>query len=1084
MTAVARIEDVYELTPLQEGMLFHTLYAPHTAAYTIQLDIALEGRLDREAMRAAWEEALARHAALRTSFVWERVEKPYQVVHRAVALPFESGDWSALAPDAQAARIDEWLERDHGAPYDLRKAPLMRLACFDLGGGRHRLLWSFHHIILEGWSATAVLGEVWSAYADLRAGRKPELPAPARFVEYVRWLRAQDRGRAEAYWREAMRGFRGATVLPIDHGGEKQPAAVRVVEHCSLELPAAAQRSLRELARTQRVTLNTVFQGAWAVLLARYSGDDDVTFGAVVSGRPPELPGAESIVGLFVNTLPARVKVDATACVGEWLRALQLGQAKMREFEHSALVDVQSWSGMGGGQPLFHTVLAFENWLESAAAGTGELRVTGRRNLEASDQPLAVFVTPGEAVRVTLMYDVERFDRRAVERMLHHYATLLEGFGAMPERRVGDVPMLTAAEREQVVVEWNRTAAPYPRDSSIGELIAQHATRAPDAVAVECGGLTLTYSGLDRRSNQVARRLLALGVGTDTPVAILAERGLEMIVALVGILKAGGAYLPLDPGNPRARLEFIMADAAAPVLVTQSHLRDRLPAYAGHVVSMDGDAAALDVLPDSSPGVAVKATDLAYVMYTSGSTGAPKGVCITHRGVVRLVKNSGFMDPAPGDTLMQYAPLAFDASTLEIWGALLNGCRLVVCPPGPQSLAELARVIRERHVSELFVTTALFNQIVDEQPECLRGPRHVMTGGEALSVSHARHVLGQMPDAHWLVNAYGPTENTCITTSHAMRGGSQCESGAIIGRPIANTSVYILDARMQPVPVGVTGEIYIGGDGLARGYLNRPDLDAASFVADPFGAQPGARLYRSGDLGRWREDGTIEFLGRRDFQVKVRGFRIELGEIEAALCSHGDVRQALVVSRDDEGGACTLVAYVVAHPGRAPSAGELREHLRAALPEPMVPAAFVALDAFPVNANGKVDRAALPAPGGSAAPAPGFVAPRTEREQRIADVWRSVLGLDRVGIDDNFFDLGGNSLLLLRVHGQLANAIDRPLQIIDLFHFPTIRSLANHFEALGPATAAAASSKLKEQASLRREALQRAARTPQRGGIK
>ncbi|HET9653539.1 MAG TPA: amino acid adenylation domain-containing protein, partial [Usitatibacter sp.] len=858
MTAVERIEDVYELTPLQEGMLFHALYAPDSPAYTIQLDLALEGALDPATLRTAWDTVVARHGALRTSFVWERVEKPYQVVHRAVAVPFECEDWSALASEEQSERIDARLRREHDTPFDLRKPPLMRLACFTLGGGRHRLLWSFHHIILEGWSATAVLGEVWKVYADLRAGRKPELPAPARFVDYVRWLREQDRGRAEAYWREALRGFRGATVLPVDRGGEKQPAAVRAVGHCALDLGAAAQQALLELARTQRVTMNTVFQGAWAVLLARYAGEDDVTFGAVVSGRPAALPGAQSIVGLFVNTLPARVRVDPGAPVADWLRALQLAQARMREFEHSALVDVQAWSGMGGGQPLFHTVLAFENWLESESAGTGELRVTGRRHLEASDQPLAVFVTPGAATRVALMYDVERFERGAVQRMLRHYATLLEGFAATPAARVGDVPMLAAAERERIVVEWNRTARPYPREASIPDVFEAHARERPEAIAVECAGRTLTYAQLDRQANQVAHRLRALGVTRDTPVAILLERGPALIAALLGILKAGGAYLPLDPANPPARLALIVSDAAAPVLVTQSPLRDRLPRYAGHVLCMDTEAATLAALPDSSPAVAVRPTDLAYIIYTSGSTGAPKGACIEHRGVVRLVKNTRFMDPRPDDVFMQYATLAFDASTIEIWGALLNGARLAVCPPGPQSLADLARVIREARVSQLFLTTALFNQMVDEQPGCLQGPRYVITGGEALSPAHADRLLAAMPAAHRLVNAYGPTENTTVTTCHVMRGGTTCDGAALIGRPIPNTTVYILDARMHPVPVGVGGELCMGGDGVARGYLRRPDLDAACFVPDPFDATPGARLYRSGDLARWREDGAIE----------------------------------------------------------------------------------------------------------------------------------------------------------------------------------------------------------------------------------
>jgi len=1078
MTALEGIEEIYELTSLQQGMLFHSLYAPDSPAYTIQLDFALEGALDRAALAAAWRGVIERHAPLRTSFVWERVDKPYQVVHRYAELELVQHDLTALAPAARTERHQAILAEDRARLFDLTRAPLMRLALIAISDRETRFAWTFHHIILEGWSAAIVLAEVWRLYAALAAKRAGDLPPPARFADYIGWLRARDHGAAEAYWRRTLAGFAGPTHLPIDRSTGDEPAGVRTVDSRTVTLPSDLCERLRAFARSERVTLNTVVQGLWAILLGRYAGEPDVVFGAVVSGRPAELSGAQSMVGLFVNTLPARVKLPSDRPLGEWLRELQLAQAAMREYEYSALAEVQSWSDVPGGRPLFHSVLAFENWLGDLPAGevAPGLAIRDSVTHEASDQPLTLFAVIGRELALTLMYDVERFEAVAIERMLGHCRQLLEAMIANPGAALGALDCVTPGERQRLLVEWNATATGYPRDRSIKALFEAQAAGTPDAVAVEYGAERLTYAELDARSNRLAHHLARLGVVPGTRVALASERSLEMVVGILGIVKAGGAYVPLDPEYPSERLAFMLEDTGAPVLVAQAALIERLPAYAARIVRLDADRD--DIARESAAPlpVVLGPESLAYVMYTSGSTGRPKGACVVHRNVVRLVKDATYMRFGPDETFLQFSPISFDAATLELWGSLLNGGRLVVCPAGPQSLEDLGRIVRERGVTALWLTSALFHQMVNEELASLAGVRQILSGGDVLSVTHVREVLAALGPEGVLLNCYGPTENTTFTTCHAMRPGDAIGHTVPIGRPISNTRVYVLDERMRPVPVGVAGELYAGGDGVAQGYLNLPELTGERFVPDPFSADPGARLYRTGDRVRWREDGAIEFLGRVDFQVKIRGFRIEPGEIETALARHPGVREAIVLAREDEPGDRRLAAYLVAE-GDPPAAQDLRSHLRASLPEYMVPASFMWLAAFPITPNGKVDRARLPRPDtGREAQTAAYTAPATELEARIAAAWCEVLRLDRVGADDNFFDLGGNSLSLIKVHGRLAPSIEGGLKLVELFRFPTVRRLASHLSA-GAVAGPEGLDRIRERANRRREALRRPPRT-------
>jgi aspartate racemase len=640
-------------------------------------------------------------------------------------------------------------------------------------------------------------------------------------------------------------------------------------------------------------------------------------------------------------------------------------------------------------------------------------------------------------------YATDLFDASTVARMGAHWRALLEAMVATPERRVAELPLLTDAEREQVLVEWNDTKTRYPREASIAELFEAQAKRTPQAVALECGGEALTYREFNARANRLARYLRKQGVKAGTLVGLCVERSLEMVVATLAILKTGGAYVPLDPAYPKERIAFMLEDTGAPVLVTQSGLRERLPAYAGKLVELDGDGKQIAGESAQDPPAQASAQSLAYVIYTSGSTGRPKGTLVEQGSVVRLVKNTNFIELGPQDVLLQFAPISFDASTLEIWGPLLNGAKLVVAPAGRLSLEELAGLIQERGITTLWLTAALFHQMVDSHREALKGIRQLLAGGEALSVPHVRKMLEGIGDNR-LINGYGPTENTTFTCCHVMTADTRIGHTVPIGRPISNTRVYILDAHQQPVPVGVVGELYAGGAGLSRGYLNQPELTAEKFVADPFNA--GERLYRTGDLVRYTSEGVIEFQGRIDSQVKVRGYRIELGEIETTLSEHPAVKETVVLAREDTPGDKRLVAYVVGK-GEAPAASDLKEHLASRLPSYMLPAAFVTLEALPLTENGKVDRKALPAPERTGLEAE-YVAPRTPTEEKLARIWAEVLKVERVGVHDNFFELGGHSLLATQVVSRINQKFNLSVPLRVIFEESTLAGIASYIEML------------------------------------
>ena len=779
-------------------------------------------------------------------------------------------------------------------------------------------------------------------------------------------------------------------------------------------------------------------------MLARVSGREEVVFGTVLFGRMQGGAGAERVMGLFINTLPVRIRIGEEGVEASVRRTHTL-LADLLRHEHASLALAQRCSGVPAPAPLFSALLNYRHnqgmvhalSAEAMQAWEGVEVLYGE---ERTNYPLTFSVDDlGEGFRLTAQVQDPIDPRRVCDFMNRALERLVEALERAPTRAVRSLDVLSESERRQVVVEWNATETAYPKERCIHQLFEAQVERTPEAVAVVFEDHGLSYRVLNRRANQLAHHLQGLGVGPEVLVGICLERSVEMVVGLLGILKAGGAYVPLDPAYPEERLAFMLEDARLKVLLTQAHLEATLPQTGAPVLCLDRDWGAIANERVENPTSRALADNLAYVMYTSGSTGRPKGTSIMHRSVVRLVKETNYAELSGEEVLLQFAPISFDAATLELWGSLLNGGRLVVFPAYIPSLEELGGVLQQHQVTLLWLTAGLFHQMVEQRLEGLRGVRQLLAGGDVLSVPHVRKALAALEGGQ-LINGYGPTENTTFTCCYPITEVGQSGASIPIGRPIANTQVYILDRRLRPVPIGVPGELYIGGDGLARDYFHRPDLTAEKFLPHLFSEAPGGRLYKTGDLVRYLPEGHLEFLGRLDHQVKVRGFRIELGEIEACLGGHPGVQEAVVLAREDSPGEKRLVAYVVAQEGPAPSGSELRGFVRERLPEYMVPSAFMALPALPLTPNGKVDRKALPAPEGRGV-AEGYVPPCTPTEELLAGIWAEVLRQERVGRHDNFFALGGDSILSIQI---VARAQQAGLQLMpkQLFQHQSIAELA------------------------------------------
>ena len=1043
------IEAVYPLSPLQQGLLFHTLLAPRSGVYFVQVCSDLNGNVNVEAFKRAWIRVVERHAVFRTFFIWEDVSKPVQVVEKEVTLPIEILDWRELSEEEQQQQLAGYLQNDREQGFELARAPLMRVALMRLGDDRYKLVWSYHHLLLDGWCLSVVLRDVLMFYAAFSERRDLQLEPGPTYRDYIAWLQRQDLSEAERFWRRTLEGFKTPTPFGVDHVSASVAVEERDYESQVAVVSRSATTALQQLARTHKLTMNTVVQGAWALLLSCYSRQKDVVFGTTVSGRPADLPGVESIVGLFINTLPVRVRITRDEPLLSWLQELQRQQVEARQYEYSPLLEVQRWSDVPRGQSLFESTITFENYpfsgsTQKPADGSHSrqpqgLGIGNLLSLDRPHYPLSITVVPGAELVVKIIYDRRRFDDVTITRMLEHFTKLLERLAAKPQVSVGDLSIVSSSELAQQVFEWNQTASEV-RGKSVVELFEEQVGRTPVQVAVICGNERITYTELNERAEELAEELRRKGVGPEIVVGLLLERSVELVVSLLGVLKAGGAYLPLDPAYPRERLRFMIEDAEPKVIVTQRNYASALPEPT-EVLVVDEAVSRKDAgFVSSFAPSPIHGSSLAYVIYTSGSTGQPKGTLITHNGLLNYLNWAMQTYPlAEGTGTPLHSSMSFDLTVTSIYPALLTGRYVEIIPEAEGVLGLSTALTRQPDYSLVKLTPAhvqlLTTQLAEQETGKLT--RALVIGGENLLAETVKWWREHAPQTR-LFNEYGPTETVvgcCVYEVQEETAGS----GSIpIGKPIANTRLYILDEAAHVVPLGVPGELYIGGAGVGRGYLHRPDLTAERFVPDAYSGEAGMRLYRTGDLARYRAGGVIEYLGRIDEQVKVRGYRVELGEIEAVLNAHEKVNEAVVVARE-ENGEKRLVAYVT---GEADTA-ELRRNLQERLPEYMIPSTWVALDQLPLARNGKVDRKALPAPDGHRPElASTYIPPRSATERAIAEVWQEVLGIESVGVDDNFFDLGGHSLDAVRAHTKLRAKFGDGLSLVQLFQFPTISSLA------------------------------------------
>ncbi len=1053
---MAEVVDVFEMTPMQSGMLFHTLMEEHSGTYFEQCWCRLDGHLDVAAFQAAWQRVIARHAVLRGECHWVDLDRPVLVIHDGVEPEWHLADWTTLDAVAQEQAFADWLASDRRRGFRLDTAPLMRFALFRVGPDSHRFVWSFHHLLMDGWCGSLLVGEMLRAYA----GRELP-PSPAPYRRYVEWLAAQDGTAARAYWSRTLADLPEAPVpelAPLSHEAAGSGDEAGTVEFREVVDPDLVAR-LTAMARRERLTLATVLQGAWALLLSRYSGTDDVVFGTVLSGRPADLPGADAMIGLFLNTVPLRVATDPARRVAPFLRDLQAESRHRERHGHAALTDLQRWSRREAGQPLFETLLIIENlplsMQDAFAREAGELALLEAGSFERTHYSLALRVFPGTQTVLALSIDTARVAPAHARQMLRHYQGILSRLADAPEAYLGDIELLADAERGRLLEMGRGPAAPAAEPIPVQ--VSAHAARTPDKTAVAyaapSGDVMLSYRQLEARSEDWAARLRTRGIGRGAVVAVCLRRGPDLLVTLLAVLKSGAAYLPIDPGYPAERIGYMLADSTAALLLTDLAPAERPAVPEGvPVIALDEPEGAVRAIAGACPSPDPE--DLAYILYTSGSTGQPKGVAIQHRALSNFITA---MAARPGidaaDRLLALTTIGFDIAGLELFGPLARGATVLLADTAAaRDGARLVALLRRLRPSLMQATPAGWRMLVDAGWEGDRDLR-MLCGGEALDGQLAAQLLARGGE---LWNLYGPTETTIwsaaveVRAETLQRGGAP-GAGVPVAGPIDQTMLYVLDPRGLPVPVGIAGELHIAGAGLSPGYWGKPSLTAERFVPNPFraGPQDGLHLYRTGDLVRWRADGALDFLGRMDSQIKLRGYRIELGEIEARLSAHPLVAEAAVLAQEGAAGM-QLVAYLRwAGPPPADPAASLRDHLGQALPAYMVPAAYVPLERFPLTPNGKVDRKALPAlrpnlPTRNAEQ----VSTLGEPAATLAALWCDILKVGPIAPQDNFFALGGHSLLVIALQNAVRQRFGITLDITDFFRFPTLQTLATRIAGL------------------------------------
>jgi amino acid adenylation domain-containing protein/non-ribosomal peptide synthase protein (TIGR01720 family) len=1028
------LEGLYRLSSLQEGILFQGLYDATAGAYLLQKSCELTG-VQPALFHQSWNYLLQQHTILRTAFYPDLFRIPVQAVYANVSIPMTIIDYRGMTSAEQEEQIKQFEEADRRWGFDFGEAPLMRVSLLRLEDEKYKMLWTAHHLVLDGWSVPVLIDTFLTTYRQLAAGRALATPPVDRYEDYIRFIEQRNQEQEKDYWKKYLRNVEEASLLPFISTATERNRGVSAFRETSLLLDKQGTLQLDAYVKQQHTTVNTLMQAVWAYLLYRYTGNRSVTFGVTVSGRPEELAGMESRVGMYINALPLHSCVKDEQPVSEWLQEIQKDQLLSREYQYAALTDLQQWAELPGD--LFDSMMTFQNYPvnQVITPEQGQLQVTNMQMQEqTSNYPFSIRVIAGESIQVQLIYKEELLSEEYVNRIRGHFERVLLGIINQPDMHVGALRWLTATEETQLLVDFNDTAVPYPAHKTILSLFEEWVNKTPAATALVFEEEILTYNMLDQRSNQLAHYLRSQGVQEETLVAICLDRSVEMIVSIFGILKAGGAYLPIDPEYPADRISYLLEDSGCKMVITTTHHNTIVEEHENELMILYLDVAenTLQAQPVEKTTCTVQENNLAYVIYTSGSTGLPKGVMIEHRTMVNLVYNQvGPLGLHAGMPVFQFASCSFDASCHEIFTTLLQGGQLILAPRAilldPVALCE----VLAKHSVELITLPPSYQSAIKEANLPLRT---LISAGEMLNRKLAVEIQQQ---GIKLINAYGPTENT---VSAILSESPLHESGCVtIGKPLANVQAFILDPQLQPVSVGVMGELYLGGAQLARGYLNRPELTAEKFIRHPFSEESGARIYKTGDMARWLPDGHIEYLGRKDDQVKIRGYRVELGEIETVLQQAPGVQQAVVLAREDKQGIKNLVAYIVAT--GIFNKEDVLLYLKSKLPEYMIPGSWVTLESMPLNTSGKIDRKQLPEPDG-ALTTNGYNAPRNETEQQLVTIWQELLELEQVGIHADFFELGGHSLMAIQLIAAIRKELGKEVAIKEVFDHPTIAALS------------------------------------------
>ncbi|MGI1834943.1 non-ribosomal peptide synthetase [Bacillus altitudinis] len=1034
-----QVQDMYYLSPMQEGMLFHTLHHQEKGFYVEQMDMNVKGTLRHDLLEKSMNIIVERYDIFRTVFLHEKVKRPVQVVLKNRPFQLDVVDIQDLSESEQLERIDRFKQKDQLRGFDLSKDLLMRASVFQTGPSSYRWIWSYHHILLDGWCFGLVVQELFAIYHALLHDIPYRLEPVKPYKEYIHWLEKQDKQASLEYWTQSLAGFEAQSTFKEQRKQTNEHELGEIEWAMSKEETAA----LSELALQQNATLSSALQSAWSILLSRYQRSNDVLFGTVVSGRPADLAGVDRMVGLFINVIPRRIQLTDQMTFRSLLSETQQQSLSAEPHQYIPIYDIQAKAGQ---QQLIDHIVVFEN-VPAAKKDEQEsllgFTVEDMNVYEKSNYDLNLLASPGEQLQLKLAFNQRAFDPAFVRKLKDQLTLLIKGTIKHPDQSVHTLTLVTKQEKQRMLEEWNAPELEHDQ-LYLTKWFEHNVRKQPNAVALSAGDHTMTYAELNEQANRLARHLQKNGVGHQTVTAILAERTPELIVSLLAVLKAGATYVPIDPDYPESRIQYMLKDSGATHLLTHSSFisQTRSLAFDGTYLFADDQ----EILLMSSENLPLEAglDDTAYIMYTSGTTGQPKGIMTTHSNIARVVKNTNYLTILETDTLLSLSNSVFDGFTFDVYGALLNGAKLVL----PQKetildMGKLTELIKGEHISVMFVPTALFHLLVDEGTDWMRGVRKVLFGGERASVQHVRKAFDVMGKGR-LLNVYGPTESTVFATYYPIDEAIPLEARSIpIGKPLNQTGAYILSEHRQLQPIGMVGELCLSGKGLAKGYLNRPDLTKQVFIPHPFAS--GERLYRTGDLAYFREDGLIEYAGRVDDQVKIRGHRIELTEIEANLLMHQGVKQAVLLADHDETNHTRLLAYITCDDAWKGKLDDIKSRLKERLPAYMLPHELIELENLPLTPNGKVDKRQLPkpeAPQGNRR----VKLPANEVEQKLLVMWREVLEREDISTDDHFFELGGHSLKAMSLLSKVSKEFEVQVPIHLLFETPTIEALSHYIQ--------------------------------------